>query len=109
MSGPQVSPVHGKITLDGKPLPLADVCFQPESGERPSVGRTDADGHYELGYKRGQLGAIVGMHLVRISVSREGTPNPPIISPEFNANSKLRQEVKPGDNVVDFVVTAEKK
>jgi hypothetical protein len=108
-SGPQVAPVHGRVTLNGKPLPLADVHFMPESGGRESTGRTDADGHYELAYKRGQSGAILGTHTVRIWVSPEGTKNPPIIAPEFDTNSQLRREVKPGDNEFDFEVTAEKK
>jgi hypothetical protein len=73
------------------------------------MGRTDVDGGYELGYKRGQPGALVGMHMVRIFVSPEGTKNPPIIAAKFDANSELRREVKPGDNVFDFDVTAEKK
>jgi hypothetical protein len=108
-SGPQVAPVHGKVTLDGKPLRLADVNFQPEGGQRGSSGRTDSDGHYELGYKRGQSGALVGNHTVRISVSPEGTKNPPIIAAQFDTNTQLHREVKSGDNEFDFDVTTEKK
>jgi hypothetical protein len=108
-SGPQVAPVHGKVTLDGKPLPLADISFQPEGGQRASNGRTDSEGHYELAYKRGQSGALVGMHTVRVFVSQEGTKNAPIISPEFDRDSKLHRQVKVGDNEFDFNVTAEKK
>jgi hypothetical protein len=108
-SGNPVGTVHGRVTLDGKPLPLADVHFMPEGGGRASSGRTDADGKYELAYKRGEPGALVGAHSVRIWVSREGTKNPPIISPHFDTDSQLHREVKSGDNEFDFDVTAEKK
>ena len=56
-SGPQIAPVHGVVKLDGQPLANADVQFQPDGSQRPSSGRTDANGHYELMYKRGQPGA----------------------------------------------------
>jgi hypothetical protein len=107
--GPEIAPVHGRVTLDGQPLALADVSFQPEGAKRPSSGRTDSEGRYELMYKRGQPGAIVGEHTVRISVSRELVTNPPIIAKEFDTESKLRREVKSGDNEFNFDVTTEKK
>jgi len=73
------------------------------------MGRTDPDGHYELNYKRGQQGAIIGQHAVRISVSAENVKNPPIIAKQFDTQSELRREVKSGDNEFDFDVTTEKK
>jgi hypothetical protein len=108
-SGPQIAPVHGRITLDGQPLVGADVRFQPDGSERPSVGRTDSEGRYELMFKRGQPGAVVGQHTVQISVSAEVVRNPPIIAKRFNKASELRREVKSGGNEFDFDVTAEKK
>jgi hypothetical protein len=108
-TGGPIGTVHGRVTLEGRPLPLADVHFMPEGGGRESVGRTDDDGKYELAYKRDQPGALVGNHMVRIWVSREGTKNPPIISPDFDTDSKLHREVKSGDNEFNFEVTAEKK
>jgi hypothetical protein len=108
-TGPQVAPVHGRVTLDGKPLAGADIMFQPVGSERPSTGRTDADGQYQLMYKRGQPGGMVGQHRVRIWVSHEVVPNPPIIAKKFDTESTLNREVKSGDNEFDFDVTTEKK
>jgi hypothetical protein len=108
-SGPQVVPVHGRITLEGQPLASADVRFQPDGPERPSVGRTDGDGRYELMYKRGQPGAIVGQHTVRIWVSPEVVNKPPIIAARFDTKSELRREVKADQNEFDFDVTTEGK
>jgi hypothetical protein len=95
--------------LDGQPLANADVMFQPDGAQRPSTGRTNAEGQYELAYRRGQLGALVGPHTIRISVSKEIVRNPPIIAKEFDTDSKLHEEVKSGDNEFDFDVTTEKK
>lgn len=106
--GPQVAPVHGHVTLDGKPLANADITFQPVGSERPSTARTDPEGKYQLMYKRGESGALVGQHRVRISVSHEVVPNPPIIAKQFDTETTLTREVKPGDNEYDFDVTTEK-
>jgi hypothetical protein len=108
-SGPQIAPVHGRVTLDGRPLENADVEFKPNNSPRPSTGRTNADGRYELAYKRGQLGAVVGPNTVRITVSSELVKNPPKIAARFNAQSELQREVKSGDNEFDFDVTTEGK
>jgi hypothetical protein len=108
-SGPQIAPVHGRVTLAGQPLASADIRFQPDGPERPSVGSTDSDGRYELIFKRGQPGAVVGQHTVRIWVSAEVVRNPPIIASRFDTKSELRREVKSGDNEFDFDVTTEGK
>ncbi|HVT29388.1 MAG TPA: carboxypeptidase-like regulatory domain-containing protein [Lacipirellulaceae bacterium] len=105
--GSQVAPVTGLVTLDGRPLENADVTFQPDASRRPSMGRTDAKGHYELAYKRGQPGALVGEHTVRIYVSSELVPNPPHIPARYDTHSTLRRRVEAGKkNVFDFALTS---
>jgi hypothetical protein len=99
----QVAPVTGRVRLDGRPLEHAEVTFQPDGSQRPSIGRTDADGRYELAYKRGQPGAIVGEHTVRIYVSPELVAKPPRIPARYDTQSELRVEVAPGQvNVFNF-------
>jgi hypothetical protein len=91
-------------------LENADVTFQPDGAQRASIGRTDLDGRYELAYKRGQPGAIVGPHTVRISVSSELVRKPPKIAAEFDTRSKLRAVVEAGkQNEFDFDVKIESK
>jgi hypothetical protein len=103
-SGPELAPVNGTVKLDGRPLENADVVFQPEDARSPSYGRTGPDGRYELGYKRGVAGALVGKHTVSIRVSSEVVRNPPRISPV-----ERRVEVKSGeDNVFNFNEKSEK-
>jgi hypothetical protein len=108
-SGPELAPVSGRITLNGKPLENADVVFQPDNGKSPAVGRTNAEGRYELAYKRGITGGPVGQNTVQIRVSRELVHNPPHIAARFNSRSELRREVNAGQNEFDFDVTTEGK
>jgi hypothetical protein len=103
-SGPELAPVSGRVTLDGRPLENADVTFQPEGAERPSMGRTDKDGRYQLAYKRGVMGARVAWHNVNVSVSPELVRNPPRI-----AKTELRVEVKPDtQNEFNFDLASER-
>ncbi len=57
--GPDVVPVTGKITVDGKPIANLIVIMQPPDG-RPSQGTTNADGVYEMRYTQDLMGVKVG-------------------------------------------------
>lgn len=66
--------VSGRLTLNGKPIPMAAVMFQPiapEGNINPgpgSYGITDADGRYSLKVVgKETTGAVVGKHKVRIT------------------------------------------
>jgi hypothetical protein len=108
--GPELAPVSGRITLDGKPLDPADILFQPDGSKPPSFGRTNQDGRYELVYKRGVKGAWVGPHTVRIMVVTEQTHGPQLVPPRYNTESELRVEVAPDtENEFNFDLTTEPK
>ncbi len=109
-SGPELGFVTGVVTLDGKPLPDANVAFQPEDGA-PSYGTTDAQGRYELVYTPKKKGAVVGKHTVRISTYQVLTEEnggkreiPEKAPPEFNTETKLFRDVKPGEQTFDFPI-----
>jgi hypothetical protein len=101
-SSTTVAPVNGRITLDGKPLQFAIVTFQPE-GKSAASGGTDKDGHYVLMYKRGVMGAPVGMNRVTILLDVEQSHRAQIPSTE------LQREVKHGENVIDFDLKSDEK
>jgi hypothetical protein len=108
-TGPEVAPVSGRVTLDGRPLESADLMFQVE-GKSPGVGRTDQDGRYELMYKRGVAGTPIGSNRVAITVSSELVSNPPPIPARYNTQTELTAEVQPGeDNVFNFDLTSDRK
>jgi hypothetical protein len=100
-SGPRLAPVTGRVTLDDRPLVMAEIVFQPDdSVGSPSFGITDDDGRYELGYTRDKKGALVGWHLVRITSQTESDgPRgeavlmPQIVPARYNEATELRREV----------------
>lgn len=102
---PDLGEVSGYVKLDGQPVQGAKVTFQPETG-RPSTAFTDAEGNYELAYSRGESGAKVGKHTVRIStlvVADDEQPGVPEKIPEqYNKKTELTKDVEGGDNEINF-------
>jgi hypothetical protein len=116
-----VGTVSGRVTLDGKPLADARVNFQPISDAREpgigSFGKTDANGEYTLTLidEKAQ-GAIVGKHRVMIKAVAGGDPTDDRKRPggdrvpaEYNINTKLTFEVKPGPNTANWDLETKKK
>lgn len=102
-SGLDVAPVHGRVTLDGQPLQYAVVTFQPE-GKSPASSGTDKDGHYELIYKRGIMGAPIGTSRVTILLDIQQSHRP-----QLKPQTDLTREVKPGPNEFNFDLKSDAK
>jgi hypothetical protein len=108
-SGPELAPVTGVVTLDGKPVEGKQVSFTPktftpdtESG-RSSVGFTDKDGRYELYYTAQKKGALITEHIVTIATP-EGIypPVPENIPSKYRIDTELTAVVEDTNNVIDF-------
>jgi hypothetical protein len=99
---PDLGLVHGRVTLDGKPLADAIVTFTPEGRGRNSTAFTRSDGTYSLNYIRDIQGAAVGWHNVRINTGDVRTGKPELAPERYNTKSRLRIEVVAGENAVDF-------
>ena len=106
---PDLASVRGKVTLDNVALPSARVTFEPPVG-RPSHGRTNDAGEYELEYLAGVSGAAIGPHKIVISTNdliedaktgkRQMIPEKvPVI---YNRETTLTADVKEGDNEISF-------
>ncbi len=104
------APVHGTVTLDGKPLPYGQVVFQPLSG-RVAKG-VIKDGQFTLGTYKAADGAVLGHHCVSVTARKTlegeepGAPGVPRFGPSLiperygnSAASGLEFEVTSGDNV----------
>ena len=104
---PELVNVTGTVTMDGKPLANATVIFEPEN-DRASQGVTDEQGRYELLYKVGAPGAVVGKHTVRISKYEGGgegeeeeedaatmDEESSLVPAAYNEQSELTADVKP--------------
>ncbi len=110
-----VQPVSGTVTLDGEPLAGVMVRFTPLSGEKrtTSLGKTDAQGHYELRYTSQQQGALNGTHMVQV-VNVDGQPEPGMpkarkVPKQYDYESELTVEVTPGEeNIFNFDLTSKK-
>lgn len=100
---PELGEVTGVVTLDGRPLPKAQVEFAPASG-RPSSGETAEDGRYTLQYTADHAGAVVGAHSVKISTGGYGDAGPidEKLPPRYHAETELKADVKPGNNEINF-------
>ena len=98
---PELAPVSGTITLDGKPLKNATVIFKPATG-KASRAFTDQQGHYELAYLRDIMGAKLGQHIVGITTTNMEAGIPELVPVRYNKETELSAEVKPGNNEFDF-------
>jgi hypothetical protein len=68
-SGPKLAPVSGTVTYNGKPVVKATIVFYPEQdGARGAMGETDDQGRYTLWTYAPGDGALVGKHLVSITL-----------------------------------------
>lgn len=83
---------HGKVTLDGKPLPNAQVILEAEKGT--SYGRTNGQGDYIAEFSRSQVGAAKGKARVSISTKvpfpDEDTASLPV-NPKTGEREKVEQ------------------
>lgn len=118
---PKLGYVTGVVTFEDQPLAGASVVFQPENG-RPAIGKTDAEGKYELVYIRDTKGCKTGFNSVRITMAdeedEEGNEDSPAddaapqsrptkVTPEaipvrYNTRTELTAEVIPGPNTFNF-------
>ncbi|HWL10665.1 MAG TPA: hypothetical protein VNQ76_19820 [Planctomicrobium sp.] len=72
-NGERYVPVRGTVTMDGQPLENVNLLFEPLSvgdelpAGKPSVGKTDVQGKFQLRSPLGKRdGAVAGPHRVRI-------------------------------------------
>jgi hypothetical protein len=109
-NGPELAPVEGVVSLNGKPVPDALVEFQPQIGAgSPSYGSTDSQGKYVMLFSQQRAGALVGEHLVRISTANENEYVKEELPLEYNLDSQLVRTVKAGEtNVFDFDIEVKK-
>jgi len=111
--GPELGQVTGTVIIDGAPAANVDVSFMPTGGGRPSSGKTDSNGKYELIFSATETGAQVGSHEVSIAqavdlgldsgteVSSEPLESESSIPKEY-LETKKTVEVKSGSNTIDL-------
>ena len=101
---PQLAPVTGLVTLDGKPVAGGTVLLLPKE-RRPALGHTDRNGRFTLSTFEEGDGALPGTYRVAIILIREREGKTEWIVPKKYADPKtsgLSVEVRPGENRFDF-------
>lgn len=120
-SNSDMAPVSGIVTVNGKPVPAAQVLFT-SAGHRPAAGETDSSGRYVLSTFETGDGASIGSYSVTVTarptlkVNAAGAAGPPTGRPKVQhgaaspvplkysdpSNPLLTAEVKPGENDIPF-------
>ncbi len=115
---PPLAQVSGTVTLDGAPLPKAEVKFQPliesTAGAKLNVatsfGFTDENGKFTLQYAyiegRVILGAAIGKHMVTVNVN--GDDGKERLPPQYSSTmlTVLKQDVVKGMPPVELKLTS---
>jgi hypothetical protein len=114
----KLTPVVGKVTVNGTPLATGSVTFHPDAGKGNStrhipVGTLDAEGTYKL-MSATQEGAPLGWYKVTVSAQEPIDPKNPyappkhLIGPKFSdaSSSGLEVEVvdRPAEGAYDLKV-----
>jgi hypothetical protein len=107
-----VVPVHGKVTVDDKPLSHGTIMFAPiraaeqKDPGKPALGTIDSNGDYHLTTFSNDDGAVVGDHWATILNVSKDLPKG---VPEFDRitfPTKLKV-VADRDNEIDIKLTRE--
>jgi hypothetical protein len=101
---PDLGRVHGKVTLEGAPLPGATVRFlaidpatgKERKGASVGLGTTDQNGNYVLYYVKETQGAAVGLN--RVEIEGKDQNGNEMVRADFNVRSTLKRDVKSGSN-----------
>ncbi|HWL08498.1 MAG TPA: carboxypeptidase-like regulatory domain-containing protein [Planctomicrobium sp.] len=112
---PEIGPVTGTITLDGKPLPWAKIYFDPVSGGRTSTAVSDDNGDYDLEYNLTNKGAKVGKNSVRVITQWDPDEEsklpgglPERVPAKYHTSGALEFDVLGKANVIDLKLTSQK-
>jgi hypothetical protein len=96
--GASEAEVSGSVTIKGQPLKEGTIIFEEMDKSKAPAGGQIVDGQYVLK-------VVPGSKIVRINASRAPAKPDPVmgsaareemIAAEFNSNSTLRADIKPG-------------
>ncbi|MFI4876659.1 MAG: carboxypeptidase-like regulatory domain-containing protein [Blastopirellula sp. JB062] len=110
---PEYKPVTGTVTLDGRPLPDAQLSFVPLGSGSSGSGFTDESGKYQLYYAARRPGAKFGENRVFITKSKPSTGKQgefagmreadiEMLPARYNRKTELTANIEDKRNVIDF-------
>jgi hypothetical protein len=110
-------PVHGVVTLDGRPLTAGTIRFQPQEATiHIESGSAISEGKYQIANEKG---LVPGRYQVHISALREtgrttstmGIPTPVLaesLPARYNTASQLSIDLQPDTDTFDFALESAK-
>lgn len=113
--GPQLSPISGRVTFQGKPVAAGLVRFSNSEGPIDILATIETDGRYKVDMAQGE-GLPEGRYSVAVMPPRVNSPigattaPPQIPCPDIPdkyrkpSTSGLTLTVKPGDNPFDIAM-----
>lgn len=97
----------GKVTYKGEPVPNAIVTFMPdEPGKRSSVGVSDAEGNFILGFARTQKGVLRGKHTVVVRYRHAADEVPEVPHASLAMKEAMARYVDPKTSPLHYEVTS---
>lgn len=102
---PKLGKVHGTVKYNGKLLDAGHIVFTPATGKggetgQVATGEINPDGTYEMTTFNTGDGAILGQHIVTVTVQKGEMPKP-------DANSHIKYEL-PKNQAPSKYATADK-
>ena len=101
-SGPKLLQVTGTVTLDGQPIPEANILFKDPNGENKSYFASVKEGSFSTKIEAGKRIAIISANRQskdKMVDNAEGTGKEPAMEQylpaKYNEKSTLEIEVKP--------------
>ena len=105
-TGPEMIPISGSVTFQGKPIPLGKITLRAIEGTRaPAVGGTIKNGKYTIDTRGGAppgtyrvlIEAVAKVGEAQVDIPGASTDQLVQYIPErYNKNSELKLVVEPG-------------
>jgi hypothetical protein len=97
---PKLGKVYGTVSYHGKPVDAGHIVFTPVAGKGGETGQTatgeiESDGTYTMTTFNTGDGAILGQHVVTVTVREKGTEAYPKPKPSGAIDYKLPKSLAP--------------
>ena len=101
--------IHGKVTLDGQPVPSGSIAFIPTDGKGQTAGAMINNGAYEAEVPVGAM--RVEIHYPKVVGKRKlyDTPDSPTVDrteeqipPNYNSQSQLTESITKKSSEINF-------
>ena len=108
-NGSAKAKIHGKVTLDGQPVPTGSIAFLPADGKGQTAGAIIKDGAYEAEVPVGSM--RVEIHYPKVVGKRKlyDTPDSPTVDrteeqipAKYNTQSQLTETITTKRSEINF-------